>query len=158
MSTRWKAILGVILVYLFGCFSGGAVVSIIVHHKILAILQHPALAATEAMERRLTGNLHLDPTQKTEVHGYFMENLQQRKVLQKQIQPQVRALNEQTVDQITAVLHPDQAVIFHQNVDLLRKKFATLSSDQSSAPAPSVPALSGAAPTDTGADATPSTH
>jgi len=155
MTTRWKAILGVILIYVFGCLSGGVAVSIIVHHRILAILQHPALAATEAMERHLTENLHLDPTQKTEVHGYFMENLQQRKVLQKQIQPQIKTLNQQTVDQITAVLHPDQAVIFHQNVDLLRKKFATLSSDQSSAPAPSIPALSGDAPTNSGAGSPP---
>jgi hypothetical protein len=124
MNKTWKAVLGVILIYIFGCFSGVVSTSIFFHHRMLVFLQHPAVALSAALEKRLTGNLGLDANQKQQVHDYFLENLQQRKQLQKQIQPQVQMLNQQTVQQVTAILHPDQAELFHQNVEQFRKRMA----------------------------------
>ena len=130
MNKTWKALLGVILMYIFGCLSGAVLTSIFFHHKMLAFLQHPAVALSEALEKRLTGNLGLDANQKQQVHAYFLENLNQRKDLQKQIQPQIQVLNHQTVQQITAILHPDQAELFHQNIEQFRKRWGAAASDQ----------------------------
>ena len=151
MSKTWKAVLGVILIYVFGCFSGAVSTSIFFHHRMLAVLQHPAVAVSEALEKRLTGNLGLDANQKEQVHAYFLENLQHRQALQKEIQPRVQTLNRLTVQQVTAILRPDQAELFHQNVEKLRKRLganaSNLDTENSSAPQvqPAAPATTSGA-------------
>lgn len=130
MTSHWKAILGVILIYLFGCFSGILTTSIFVRHKMIDFLKHPAVAASAALEKRLTGNLHLDADQKQQIHAYFMENLDQRRAVQKQIQPQVQMLNRKTFQQISSALHPDQVEMFHQNLEKFRRRFAETALDK----------------------------
>jgi len=84
---------------------------------MLGFLQHPAVAMSAMLEQRLTGNLGLDANQKQQVHEYFLENLQKQKELRKEIQPRVQFLNRQTVQQVTAILRPDQSELFHQNIE-----------------------------------------
>jgi hypothetical protein len=124
MTTHWKAILGVLLVFIFGCFCGVAAASIIFHHKMTAFLQHPAVAASEAFEKRVTRNLSLDAGQKEKIHQLFLDNLKQHQQLQREIQPQVLRLNFETFQEINSVLRPDQAETFHNNIADLRKRFA----------------------------------
>ena len=155
MNKTWKAVLGVILIYLFGCFSGAVSTSIIFHQKMLHFLQHPAAVMMAAMEKRLTGNLGLDANQKQQVHECFLKDLQQRKELQKEIQPQVQTLNRQTIQQVTAILHPDQAERFHQNIEQFRKRARTMSAGQD-AENPSSPLVQpAAAATNSGAGQPP---
>ena len=155
MNKTWKAVLGVILIYLFGCFSGAVSTSIFFHHKMLNFWQNPAVAGLAAQEKRLTGNLGLDANQKQQVHGCFAEYLQQRKELQKQIQPQVQMLNRQTFHEITAILNPDQAKRFHQNIENFRKHFGAKTLDPN-AGNPSPPNAQPAAPaTNSGAGQPP---
>lgn len=123
MSVTTKAVLGLILVFLLGLFTGALLTGMVVKHKVKTFLQHPGETVSAAVEKQLTGNLNLDATQKQQVHDYFQQNLQQRKQLQMQIQPQVQTLNLQTFEQINAVLRPDQLEKFHQNVDAMRQRF-----------------------------------
>ncbi len=146
MNKTWKAVLGVILIYIFGCFSGMVSTSIFFHHRMLIFLQHPAVALSAALEKRLTGNLGLDADQKEKVHACFEENLQQRKELQKQIQPQVQALNHQTIQEVTAILHPDQTELFQQNIEKVRKHFGAMAGKQE-ADTPSASNVQPGAPT-----------
>ncbi len=149
MTTHWKAILGVILIFILGFTSGVVCSSIFVQRKLAAFMQHPGATAEAAMEKRLVRNLNLDPKQKQQIHDYLLDNLQQRKDLNLQIQPQVRALNVQTFQQINAVLRPDQQEIFRQNIEKFRNRFAkaAANADVDNLPPPPVPAAnSGAAP------------
>ena len=123
MSKTWKAVLGVFVIYLFGCFSGVVSTSIFFHHKMLIFLKHPGTVLLATMEKRMTGNLSLDANQKQQVHDYFLQNLQQRKELQKQIQPQVQELNRQMIKEINTVLHPDQQERFRENVAQFKHRF-----------------------------------
>ena len=155
MNKTWKAVLGVILIYLFGCFSGAVSTSIVFHHKMAAFLQHPGVVMTEAREKRLTGNLGLDANQKQQVHEHFLENLQRRKELQMEIKPQVQMLNRQTLQQVVAILHPDQTERFQQNLERFRKRLAANASNQD-AENPSAPQVQPASPTTrSGADSSP---
>jgi hypothetical protein len=124
MTSHWKAVLGVVLIYLFGCFSGFISTSIFARHKLIDLLQHPGIAISAALEKRMTGNLHLDADQKQKIHEYFLENLDQRRTVQKQIQPQIQALNQTTFQQISTVLNPDQRDIFHDNVERFRRRLS----------------------------------
>ena len=151
MSKTWKAILGVILIYLFGCFSGAVSTSIFFHHKMLQFLKHPGVVELAVLERQLTGNLGLDENQKKQVHACFQENLEQRKELQKQIQPQVQTLNRQTRQEITAILHPGQVELFNQNIEKFRKRWAPTAFNQNAENPASTPVQPNAPATNSGA-------
>jgi hypothetical protein len=151
MNKTWQAVLGAILIFVFGWLAGALFTSLVIGHKAIALLQKGPEGIEEVLERRMTHNLALDPTQKQQVHEFFMENLKQRKVLQKTIQPQVQALNRQTVQQITTVLRPDQKERFQENIEKLRNRLgaATASQETGAASPPAAPA------TNTGAGSPP---
>jgi len=123
MSSHWKAILGVILIFVLGFASGVVCSSIFVHRKMAAFLQHPGVLAEAALEKKLTHNLVLDENQKQQIHSFFQENLESRRELNKQVQPGVRAANLETFRKISSVLRPDQQELFRQNLEEFRKRF-----------------------------------
>ena len=155
MNKTWKAVLGIVLIFIFGCVSGAISTSIVFHHKMAAFLQHPGMAMTEAREKRLTGNLGLDANQKQQVHEYFLQNLEQQKELQKEIQPQVQALNRQTRQQIAAILRPDQKDLFHKNVERFGKRARAMASGQETENPSSTPVQPAAPATNSGAGQPP---
>jgi hypothetical protein len=158
MNKTWKAVLGVILIYIFGCFSGAVSTSIFFHHRMLDFLQQPGVALSAALEKRLTGNLGLNANQQKQVDGYFLENLQHRKELQKEIQPRVQTLNRQTIQQVTAILHPDQTERFHQNFEKFRKRMRANASNHDTEN-PSAPLVQPSGPvTNSGAGNPPATQ
>jgi hypothetical protein len=153
MNLTYKATLGVILIFILGSLAGCLVTSIYFHHRNAVLFQRGAPAYIELVQRRLTRNLALDPTQKQSVAEFFMQNLEQRQKLQAQIQPQVQALNLQTVQQIRSVLNPDQAALFRENLEEFRKRFGRPALkahifDHPSADAPAGSPATNAAPTD----------
>lgn len=123
MIRNWKAVFGVLLIFVLGFTSGIICSSIFVHRKMVAFLQHPAQGTVAAVEARLTRNLGLDANQKQQVHGYFMENLQERLQLNAQIRPQVQQLNQKTLQEITTVLRPDQQAQLAKNIEQIRTRF-----------------------------------
>lgn len=157
MTSHWKAFLGVVLIYIFGCFSGAVSTSIFYHHKMLGYLQHPALAmsaVSAALEKRMTGNLNLDENQKQQVHQFFEENLHNRIALQKEMQPQIHDLYRQTFQQVAAILHPDQADLFHQNIENFHNHFG-LAAFRSQKENPVTPVVSSASPSTNSGAANP---
>jgi len=124
MTSSWKAVLGVILIFILGFISGIVCSSIFVGHKLAALLRQPSLVAEAALEKRLTRNLNLDENQKTQIHGYFLENLQSRREFNKQIQPEVRAANIETFQKIRTVLRPDQQELFRKNLEEMHNRFS----------------------------------
>jgi hypothetical protein len=129
MTSHWKAILGVVLIFILGFAAGMVCSSIFVHHKIVDFLQHPGAVAEAAMEKKLTHNLALDENQRQQIHGYFMENLQSRRELNKQIQPGVRIVNLATYREINSVLRPDQRELFRKNLEELRNRTSKVAAD-----------------------------
>ncbi len=123
MSPTWKAAIGVILVFILGWFGGALTTLVIARHKALALAQHGPEALAIVLERQTTRNLRLNDTQKTQLHSLIVQNLQERMELQKQIQPQVKSANRQTLQQIDSLLTPDQQQRFHDNLVLFKERF-----------------------------------
>ena len=130
MTSRTKAVFGIILIFVLGVVSGAVGTSIFVKWKMAEFLKHPGVALMAAMEQRLTKNLDLDAGQTQQIHGYFMDNLRQHKLLQSQIQPQVQQLNQATVQEIRAALRPDQQTRFNQNLTDLQSRFWNYTTNQ----------------------------
>ena len=112
-----------ILIFLFGWVSGAISASLIIRHKTLAVLRGGPTAAVEMFEHRMTRNLDLDAGQKQQVHDAFVKNLNQRLELQKTIQPQIRALNHETMAELNTVLKPEQQKTLLENIAEFRKRF-----------------------------------
>ena len=123
MWANRKALAGVILVFLLGCLAGGLASSVFFIHRSTVFLQRGAPAYMELLERRLGRGIHLGEDQKDQIHQIFMKNLDERKKLQAQIQPQVQELNHATLRQIRQVLRPDQEKAFERNLDDFRHRF-----------------------------------
>jgi len=129
MKSNWKAILGVILIFVLGFISGVVGSSIFVSHKIASFLRQPAVVAEAALEKRLTRNLKLDENQKVQIHDFFLKNLQSRREFNKQIQPEIRMANLETFRKINATLRPDQQEIFRKNLEEMRNRFRKVAAD-----------------------------
>jgi len=123
MSPTWKAALGVILIFILGWFGGSLTTLLIVRHKAIVALQRGPEALAILLERQTTRNLGLDADQTKQIHAIFVKNLRQRMDLQKQVQPQVRVVNRQTMKEINALLTPDQQQRFHDNLILFKDRF-----------------------------------
>lgn len=123
MNSSWKAIVGVILIFFFGCATGWLSRSVLAYHQTVEFLQRGPEGAADVLERRLTRNLNLDPNQRQQIHACMLANVDQRKMLQLRIQPQVQMLNRQTLQQINSILQPDQREKLHENIELFRKRF-----------------------------------
>lgn len=123
MNSTWKAVAGVIFIFILGWGGGALTTLVIARHKALAMIQRNPEALAIVLERQTTRNLGLTNDQKTHLHALFVENLSQRMELQKQVQPQVKAVNRQTLQEIDALLTPDQQQRFHDNLVLFKARF-----------------------------------
>jgi hypothetical protein len=122
MNPTWKAVIGVILIFILGWFGGAVTTLLIAKHKIQTIQRNPDALAV-VLERQTARNLGLDADKKQQLHGVFVQYIRQRLELQRQIQPQVRALNAQTLQQIDGLLTVDQQQEFHDNLILFKERF-----------------------------------
>jgi hypothetical protein len=123
MKNTWKAVLGVVLIFILGWLAGALCSWAFIHHRVIDLIHRGPEAVAEVLERRMGHNLNLDPAQKAQVHGFVLENLQQRRQLQKQIQPQIRTANQQMIKEIDGVLRPDQVQTLHENISEFKKRF-----------------------------------
>ncbi len=126
MNATWKAVLGVILIFILGWFGGALGTLIIMHHSRVQLVQMMARdpqVTARLLERMTTRGLKLDDKQKEQIHALMLGNVKERMQLQKQIQPQVWADNRQTLDAINALLDTDQQQKFGDNLLLFKARF-----------------------------------
>jgi len=138
------AVLGVILIFIFGCVLGAISASLYIHNKTLAVMKGGPAAAiqagVQAFERRMTRNLNLDANQKQQVHDVFLKYLNQRLELQKTVQPQIRMMNQETFAQVKVVLNPEQQKTFQENIAEFRNRFGKNPANQTAENQPTNPA------------------
>jgi len=156
MSSSWKASIGVLVVFLLGWTAGVLCHMIYDHHQVIQIIRNGTVpeAVAKVFEQRMTRNLDLSADQEQQIHDFFIENIQQRRDLQKQIQPQVQEANKQTLRQIMSVLTPDQQAKLKDNLAEFRQRFgknpfnpsATAGENPSAQPAATPPPVSSTAP------------
>jgi hypothetical protein len=122
INPTWKAVAGVTVIFILGCVIGTLGTLVAVKHKSLALQRNPEALAI-VLERQTTRNLGLDADKKQQIHGVFLQYIRQRLDLQRSIQPQVHAVNAQTLQQIDGLLTADQQQKFHENLVLFKTRF-----------------------------------
>ena len=111
------------LVFFLGVLAGALISAVYFKHRTTVFFQRGTPAYVELLERRLTRGLDLDDIQRQQIHDAFLQNIEERKKLQFQIQPQVQQLNMETMRQIRGALHPEQLAAFRENLKKFRQQF-----------------------------------
>jgi hypothetical protein len=104
----WKAVVGIIAVFVLGMLAGGLLCRGVMRHRI----QHPG----EVVVRRLNWRLHLDATQREQLRGIVADARKQIDDVRRQVRPQIETILSQSEDQVRAILRPDQVEIFNKIV------------------------------------------
>ena len=123
MLRDWKSTLAVMLVFALGVAAGLFLGFIIMRQHVNAALRRDSPAYEQLLERRLSRGLHLDDGQRERFHEALMTNIEQRKQLQLQLQPQVQALNFETRRELRSILDAQQLATFRQNLEDFRRRF-----------------------------------
>lgn len=123
MFRDWKSIFGVLAVFALGGVAGVLLAFIVVHHRVGQLMRPGSPAYEQMVERRLSRGLHLDADQRERFHAALAANIEARKKLQQQIQPQVQQLNLETRREMGAILSPGQRETFHRNLQDFRRRF-----------------------------------
>jgi Spy/CpxP family protein refolding chaperone len=106
---RWKAIAGVLLVFVLGMIAGGLVSLGVIRHQWRTRGQG---AMTDFIVRRMSWRLRLDPTQREQLRAIVKEGQQEIQAVRKQVQPQVDEIFSRSDAKVRAILRPDQQARF----------------------------------------------
>ena len=101
---NWKAIVGVILVFVLGMLAGGLVTGKVLQRRFR---QGPA-AVSEAIVRRLSVSLRLDQQQREQLRVIVHDAQQEMEAVRKQVQPQFAEVFDHAEGQVREILRPEQ--------------------------------------------------
>jgi hypothetical protein len=103
---NWKAIVGVIAVFILGGLAGSFTTIAIVRHRL--VRGHGSQMMADLIVRRLSWELRLDRAQRSQLRVIVSEGQQEMKPLRRQIQPQIEDILTRSEAKLRAVLRPDQ--------------------------------------------------
>jgi Spy/CpxP family protein refolding chaperone len=118
---KWKAIAGVVLVFILGGLAGALGTMCICRHGDGLMWGRPH-AYGEAVVRRLDHELKLSAEQKKQVEVIVNDARAEIKGLREQAQPKIDAIFEQAVSRVSAVLSPEQKAKFEKFVEKKRER------------------------------------
>ena len=132
---NWKAILGVLGVFVLGALAGALVVHRVYQRRIHAFIRGGP-AATEMIVRRLNGQLDLPPDQRAQVETIVRESRQKLRETRQQIDPQVHAVFQDMDQRVRELLTSDQRVKFDKLVAERKAKWAQFHPPPAAPPPP----------------------
>ena len=103
---NWKAIIGVIAIFILGGLAGSITTIGLVRHRL--VHGHGSQKFQDLIVRRLSWELRLDRDQRTQLRVIVAEGQGEMKVIRKQIQPQVEDLLTRSEAKVRVLLRPDQ--------------------------------------------------
>jgi hypothetical protein len=102
---NWKAIVGVLLVFVLGMFAGGLVTLGVIRHRMKI---HGPQAMVNFVIRRMSWELRLDKAQREQLHAIVADTQRDMKAVRQQVQPQIEQTLARTEERVRAMLRPDQ--------------------------------------------------
>ena len=117
---KWKAVAGVILVFLLGAMAGAIADHMPCWHRVESIITGGPAARRAFIVERLSCELKLNAEQKAKLNEIAKDTHMQIKAVKTQIQPQVDAILAASEDKVRAMLTPEQRERFEKF--LARKK------------------------------------
>jgi hypothetical protein len=107
---NWKAIVGVIAIFILGGLAGSITTIGLVRHRL--VHGHGSQMLQDLIIRRLSWDLRLDRDQRAQLRVIVTQGQAEMKVIRKQIQPQVEEQLSRSEAKVRAILRPDQVEKF----------------------------------------------
>ena len=104
----WKAVAGVVLVFLLGVAAGGVGVYGFHRHRMDRFFRGEPGACSGFLIHRLSRELDLDASQKTRVEAIVRRSEEEMRALRQQFRPQFEEILAKGRQEIRAELRPDQ--------------------------------------------------
>jgi hypothetical protein len=120
---NWKAIVGVIAIFVLGGLAGSITTIGLVRHRL--VHGHGSQMLENLIIRRLSWDLRLDRAQRSQLRVIVAEGHEEMKVIRKQIQPQVEELLTRSEAKVRAMLRPDQVEKFDKLVAERKARWAS---------------------------------
>jgi hypothetical protein len=114
---KWKAIIGVVLVFVLGAVAGAIVSHRVCQHRMETIVSGGPKAMREFIFKRMDRELRLDAGQRAQLQAIFQETHEQIKAVRGKTQPQVDEIINRADDRVRAILRPDQRDKFEKFVE-----------------------------------------
>ena len=119
---NWKAIVGVIAIFVLGGLAGSITTIALVRHRLAH--GHGSQMMADLIVRRLSWELRLDRTQREQLRAVVAEGQQEMKVVRKQIQPLIEDLLSRSEAKVRVLLRPDQQEKFDKLVAERKARWA----------------------------------
>jgi len=105
---NWKAILGVLAVFLLGCIAGGLAMHGYYQKRIRVHLRGQPILPAEVIARQMSGQLRLTPEQRDQIATIIADTRQRLQQVRAQSEPQVREALQDMTRRIRETLTPEQ--------------------------------------------------
>jgi len=125
-----KRILGIILIFLFGVFVGGAVTGASIVNKTREVMLGGPKAVMETIVKRLDSELKLDPEQKRKLQTIVDDAHIKLRQSQDKIQPEINATLSEAEHHVRAMLYANQVEKFDRLVNRSREKWQPAKREQ----------------------------
>ena len=109
---NWKAVLGVVAVFLLGMAAGGLVTTSLIHRRVQHVAHGGPLGMEEAIVRRLSRRLGLDNAQQEQLRVIVRESQREMEPVRKKMEEVLAGAQTK----IRGILTPDQAAKFDRFV------------------------------------------
>jgi len=119
---NWKAIVGVIAVFLLGGLAGSFTTVAIVRHRL--VHGHGPQMVANLIVRRLSWELRLDHDQRAQLRVIVGEGQQEMKKVRQQIQPQVEEILTNSEAKVRLILRPAQQEKFDKLIAERKARWA----------------------------------
>lgn len=120
--TNWKAVAGVLLIFLMGVLLGAS----LSHYFGKRVLQH-ALRGPDEFSffwvGRLTKILYLDSEQEAKLIQVVKKSRKKMKTVRREVEPRVKIIFEEAEAEISAFLSQDQKAMFQKMIQKRRQFF-----------------------------------
>jgi len=119
---NWKAIVGVIAIFVLGGLAGSITTIGVVRHRL--VHGHGSQMMANLIVRRLSWELRLDRDQRSQLRVIVAEGQTEMKAVHKQIQPQVEDVLTRSEAKLRVLLRPDQQEKFDKLIAERKARWA----------------------------------
>ncbi len=119
---RWKAVCGVVLIFVCGALAGAVVMHRVDQTGVEAFLSARRGATGDLIVRRLSRSLDLDRAQREQVRAIVTETHREIVELRKPVQPAIDEALARAREKVRAILRPDQQATFDRLIAARRTR------------------------------------
>ena len=113
---NWKAIIGIIGIFMLGMMAGGILTAKIIQKKVREVILGGPEAVANVIVPQMSRQLGLDSQQREQLRVIVLDTQKEMKAVRKQVQPQIMEVLNRAEVKIRVLLKPDQLKAFDQLV------------------------------------------